>query len=85
MSHPYKIVPARFSQGTAAYRGGQSLSELSETLRNIDAMHETAQSVEEHDEIAASGPSLILGFVDGFLEDFRAIVGAQTSRRNQRA
>ena len=76
-----KIIPARHSQGLSAYRGGQSLADLHETLRLIDKMHETAETHEQHAEIADAAPSLVLGYVDGILEDFRAIVGALTTRR----
>jgi hypothetical protein len=81
MMHP-KIDPARHSQGLNAYRGGQTILDLHTTLQQIELMHATAASTEQHDEIAAAGPSLVLGYMDGFLEDFRAVVGALTTRRH---
>lgn len=82
---PKKIDPARHSQGIAAYRGGQSIADVIETLRTIDEMHATAKTDEEHEQIASAGPSIAAGYLDGFIDDFRALVGAMTSRRGSRA
>lgn len=81
MRHP-PIIPARHSQGLAAYRAGHSIAELIGITEEIERMHEQAQSNEEHREIEASGPSLIAGFADGLIEDIRLLASA---RRGQKA
>lgn len=80
-SHP-PIIPARHTQGLAAYRAGLSIRELVGSLEEIDRMHAEAKTDEEHEEIAASGPSLIAGFADGLIDDIRLLASA---RRGQRA
>jgi len=79
--HP-PIIPARHAQGLAAYRGGLSIRELIGITDEIDLMHEQAKTDEEHQEIEASGPSLIMGYAEGVIEDIR-LIAAQ--RRGQRA
>jgi hypothetical protein len=82
MSHHPPIIPARHSQGLAAYRAGLSLAELNGVLREIDAMHEKPELTnEEHDEIAHSGPSLIAGFADGLIDDIRLIANTKRGLR----
>lgn len=71
-SHP-PISPARHAQGLAAYRSGQSIKDLMALQDEIDRMHEQATTNEEHDEIAAAGPSIIAGFADGFIDDIRTL------------
>lgn len=81
-SHP-PIIPARHSQGLAAYRAGLTIRELVGTADEIDRMHDDPNLTnEQHEEIAASGPSLIAGFADGLIEDIRTIAAA---RRGQTA
>lgn len=81
MRHP-PIIPARHAQGLASYRSGLSIAELMGISEEIEAMHETAKTNEEHDEIAAAGPSLIAGFADGLIDDIRLLAN---TRRGQRA
>lgn len=81
-SHP-PIIPARHQQGLAAYRTGLSILELMGIQDEIDAMHAKPDLThEEHDEIAAAGPSLVAGYADGLIEDIRLIAA---TRRGQRA
>lgn len=79
-NHP-PIIDARYNQGLAAYRGGLSIRELIKITDEIDAMHEQAKTSEEHDEIAASPPSLIMGFAEGLIEDVRLLASRQRGGR----
>ncbi len=80
--HP-PIIDARYDQGRKAYTDGFSPRELTNLLNLFDAMHEQPDlSNEQHAEIAASGPSLILGYVEGVIDDIRIIA---SGRRGQKA
>lgn len=82
MSRHPPIIAARHTQGLAAYRAGLTIAELYGLNEEIDRMHETAKTNEEHEEISASGPSLIAGFADGLIDDIRLLA---STRRGQRA
>jgi hypothetical protein len=74
----FKLVHDRHAQGLAAYRAGHSIKDVCKITEEIEAMHEKPDlSDDEHDEIAASTPSFLLGFADGFLEDFRRMSSAR--------
>lgn len=77
MRHP-PIIPARHAQGLASYRAGLSIAELNGILSEIDAMHDQPDvSIEQHNEIAASAPSLIAGYADGLIDDIRLLANAR--------
>ena len=86
MPRPH-LSEARHAQGLAAYRSSQSIKDLINLAETIDAMHDRPDlSNEEHDEIANALPSVMAGFADGFLEDFRSILHSPTiSRRGPSA
>ena len=69
MSH---LISARYEHGQAAYRAGKSIAYLVEVAEEIDKI--IAKTEVEHREKADALPSLIVGFVDGFLADFRKLV-----------
>ncbi len=83
MSRHPPIIPTRHAQGLSAYRAGLTIRELIGISDEIEAMHKQPDLTnEQHNEIDASGPSLIAGFADGLIEDIRFIAN---NKRGQRA
>ena len=75
MSH---LVSACYEQGLAAYSAGKSIAYLVEVAEEIDNI--IAKTEVDHQEKADALPSLIAGFVDGLLADFRGLVASAGSR-----
>ena len=73
MSH---LVSVRYEHGLAAYNAGKSIAYLVEVAEEIDNI--IAKTEVEHREKEDALPSLILGFADGFLADFRKLVAPDT-------
>lgn len=79
---PLSIVPARHAQGLAAYRSGLSLIAVTDLLSKFEEMHnQPGLSNDQHEEIDASGPSLLAGFLDGLIDDVRSLAGRSTGNR----
>ena len=62
MSHQH-IVEARYTQGLAGYRAGHTIRDLIEIADTFE------QDGENDDEM----PSLMVGFLDGLIEDIRSL------------
>lgn len=83
--HP-KLIEARHRQGLAAYRAGHGIDHVMEIAHEIEQMHETAQTEDEHREIQNSVPSFIAGFLTGLIDDIRSIsANPNVQRRGQTA
>lgn len=87
MPRHFAIIPARFDQGHKAYEAGHDLAALIKTANEIDLMHDAeGVTTEQHEEIAASIPSLFAGYASGVIDDIRSIVSSPSlTRRGQRA
>lgn len=84
MSH-MQIVAHRYEQGLAAYRAGRTVHDMinvtNEVEKTYDDLPPEATS-EQRQEIFHGAQSVMVGFLDGFLHDFRTILhsGAITRR-----
>lgn len=84
--HRPQLIEARYQQGLNAYRAGQTIREMILLGDEISAMHQQPDLTDEqHDEIAYAPGSIAAGFADGFLEDFRSLIGNPVPRRGHTA
>jgi hypothetical protein len=85
-----ELITARYAQGLADYKAGHGLATVFGTLVAIEEMHDEVEQKSRalgddestrqlcrnaHDEISNSIPSYLVGFFEGFLSDFRRVVG----------
>lgn len=75
MSRP-RLSEGRYNQGLQVYRSGGTIGDLIRLADEIEEMHRQENLTnEQHDEISIAPMSIMAGFMDGALEDFRIFVG----------
>ncbi len=78
-----QIVAHRYNEGLAAYRAGHNLRDMINLTNEVEKTYDDLPpeaTPEQRNEVFHGAQSVMLGFLDGFLEDFRNPAVSRTRR-----
>ena len=74
-----QVISHRYDQGLADYRAGHTLRDIINVTNVLEKEFDNLSpdaTREQRDEVYHGAQSVMVGFLDGFLEDFRHVLRA---------